>query len=160
MYFILAAILAANPYTDPLQNHAYRALHGEWGPIKEQWKRDAYDIVLERNIKCCGRAYLTSYGPWDPPKMYGGKWASDDSRGPCLLDDTMCAANPEVKFGTLVWAAGEFRIVRDHGGMVKIKYAKQHDKRNTFNFDYHCHDRDRFHSESTPCAVLPGDWRD
>ena len=117
----------------------------------EWWRRLAYERGLAEGTTCQGRAYLTSYGPWEPLAMYGGPFAADRH---IRLTAAHCAADPAVPFGTLVWAAGSIRIVRDRGGWVKVWRARRRDPRNDRNLDFYTLTKDKYFSRSTPYVLL------
>jgi hypothetical protein len=124
---------------DPCQRCAVKALRGDYGKLPG-WKRDAYQWGIDNNITCKGKAKVTSYGPWESIAMWGGgKTASGSS-----VNTKGCAANPELKFGTLLWTPYGLRYVTDRGGWVKVGYAKVHgrmrrvtNKSESANLDYY-----------------------
>lgn len=124
---------------DPFRRAATKALRGDYGKLPG-WKRDAYQWGIDNNITCKGKAKVTSYGPWESIAMWGGgKTASGSS-----VNTKGCAANPELKFGTLLWTPYGLRYVTDRGGWVKVGYAKVHgrmrrvtNKSESANLDYY-----------------------
>lgn len=156
----VAALTAALPTqpdlpADPAQRSAVAAIRGDKGPLKE-WQLTAYWIIISNNITCCGYTYLTSYGPWESPVISGGDYASQDHANGRRrrLDTTMCAADRGLPFGTVVWADGVVRVVRDRGGWVTVPRARAKDRRNSRNLDFYTLRRDEHYSRSTPYAVV------
>jgi len=150
---LLALALTGAPgplSTHPLQRTAAKALAGEFGTL-QHWQAAAYKRVLDKKLTFCGRAYLTSFGPWDPPRIFGGPYAAD--RG-IRLTPAHCAADKGVAFGMVVWADGELRIVRDRGGAVTVRAARRRDRRNDRNLDFYTKRRDEHFKRSTPYAFV------
>ena len=141
--------------TDPFQRVAVRAIAGEFGTLKD-WQYVAYSIGLERGVTCQGYTYLTSYGPWESPSISGGPYASQSLPGGRrrLLNTTMCASDRGLPFGTVIWANGCLRVVRDRGGWVTVPRARAKHKRNDRNLDFYTLIRDQHYSRSTPYAVI------
>lgn len=160
-HLALCALTAALPTTapelpaDPAQRAATKALRGDHGELKP-WKQAAYELLVERGVTCDGYTYLTSYGPWESPRMSGGPNAAQDLPGhrPRRLDTTMCAADTGVPYGTVVWADGVLRVVRDRGGWVTVKRAQSHHRRNSRNLDFYTLKADQHYSQSTPYAIV------
>lgn len=156
----LAALTAALPTqpdlpTDPAQRSAIAAIQGDKGPLKE-WQTTTYKIILADGITCRGYTYLTSYGPWESPRMSGGPNAAQ-----CLpggksrrLDTSMCAADRGLQYGTVVWADGVVRVVRDRGGWVTVPRARAKHRRNERNLDFYTLKPDQHSSRSTPYAIV------
>ena len=69
---------------DPLQATARLALAGKWGVLPD-WKRKAYERVVEQGITLKGRVWLTAYYPWE------GRSGRVDARGnPCTSKTCAC----------------------------------------------------------------------
>ena len=121
------------PQSDPFRLCAERALAGYWGPLKP-WQQQWYRLGLERGLTVQGRAKVTSFGPWENPRMSGGPfcWV-----GPVRirLDAAHCAANPELPKGSIVWTPYGLRFVVDRGGWVRLgrPYTRPGE---TANLDY------------------------
>ena len=161
MTYLLAATLAALTHTPspahaatPAQRVAVKALAGDYGKLAG-WQVKGYRAILRGQYTYTGYAYLTSYGPWDPPAVFGGPYAAD--RG-MRLTEAHCAADKGLPFGTLVWADGSLRIVRDRGGAVTVAQAKRRGhSRNDRNLDFYTKSRDRHFARST-VYVVAGRW--
>ena len=137
---------------DPAQRAATKALRGNL----QDWQRDAYTLLLAKHTTCRGYAYVTSYGPWEDPVMSGGPYAAQDLPGGRrrALDMTMCAADRGLAYGTVIWADGALRVVRDRGGWVTVARAQRRHPRNERNLDFYTREPDQHFSLSTPYAVI------
>ncbi len=155
---IIAALVMA-PATgppasaDPFVVAAKAALEGK---ACKPWQRAAYEIGLARGARCRGFTYLTSYGPWENPRMSGGPYAAQGMPGGKRrrLDVTMCAADRGLPFGTVIWCHGELRVVRDRGGWVTVPMARKKCGRNDRNLDFYTLSPDQHYGRSMPYAVV------
>ena len=141
--------------TDTFRRYAVEALAGKHGHLDE-WQRSGYQIGLARGVTSgAKRTCLTSYGCWEAP-LVDSLWAAQDlpNGHRRRLDATMCAADKGVPFGTVVWANGELRVVRDRGSGVTLRRARSADRRNTRNLDFWTRKCDEHSLESTPYAVV------
>lgn len=150
MTLLLMALLGLSQPQDPFQYTATQALCGRYGKLLP-WQETAYRAGLLRGCRADRRAYLTSYGPFDPPAMFGGPYAADRNM---TLTEAHCAADKQVPFGSYVWAKGAVRICRDRGGAVSVRTARSVDARNDRHLDFYCRDYARFSSESTVYALI------
>jgi hypothetical protein len=106
------AIQLAGLPEDPLQRVAYRAVVlNEW-PDTPQWKLDAYQIVLDRDITVQGMSRRTTYCP-----SCAGKTCADGSP----VREGICAASRNIPMHALIWLASDGLLkVSDRGGAVKV----------------------------------------
>jgi hypothetical protein len=80
--FLAAVLLSTAPSSPPTppqtpaQRVAAKALAGQYGKLAP-WQQQGYTRLLAGEVTHRGHAYLTSYGPWDPPGCFGGPYAAD-----------------------------------------------------------------------------------
>jgi len=149
-------LLAAEdvPYNghDLLQIVAHKAVAGKYGKVP-RWKLDWYKRVIDRGLTVQGRCKLTYFGPFDPPRMYGGPWAYPN-RHRVRLGPDHAAANREVPTGSIVWTRYGLRVVVDRGGAVTLANTQPGESAN-LDFWWH-HDLGTHHQE--PYALLRRGW--
>ena len=118
------------PKTDPLRKTAQLALAGTWGPLPD-WKKFWYEWAVRAGLVCVGTAKTTSYGPFDrtagaPPTddlyFYAPAWYPGGG-GRYHTSADMCARNPEIPWGSIIWTSYGLRIAVDTGGHVTLQYV-------------------------------------
>jgi hypothetical protein len=133
--------VAAPPAGNALQSWARTALSGKYGCLgwKEPWAR----LVVAFGLQPLGIAGQTFYGPQDrrmnhaPPAddlwFFGPAWLNGGRR--YHTSENMCARNPEIPWGSVVWCeSAGLRIATDAGGRVKLGRTQGA----TAEFDYYC----------------------
>lgn len=133
MQVLLAALLLCSPQLpkDPAQATAAKALADTWGPL-QPWQSHWYQQIRDDRLTATDRAKVTFYGPFDGGNDWKHYWFPALGKtfkcGPAI-----CAANPEVPRGSIIFIAGVgLRMVGDRGGKVTLRYCRRGE---TANFD-------------------------